>query len=61
MKPATTIATALLLLISILHLLRIVFQVKVVANDMVIPLWFSTVACIVFAFIAFMVWRENKR
>lgn len=61
MKPATTIATALLLLIAIGHLLRIIFQVKIVANDIVIPLWLSAIACIVLACIAFMVWRENKR
>ena len=60
MKPATGITIVLLILISIAHLLRLVFQVEIVANGMTIPMWASILGCIVPAALAVMVWRENK-
>jgi hypothetical protein len=58
-KPVTAVVAALLLLIAVAQLLRAVFQVKVVANGVVIPLWPSIVACIVFAALAYLLWREH--
>jgi membrane protein implicated in regulation of membrane protease activity len=61
MKPATTIVTIFLILVSIAHLLRLIFQVKVMANTVEIPMWMSAVACIVTAVLAAWLWRENKK
>lgn len=61
MKPATIITVMFLLLISIVHLLRLVFQVKVTANSFEIPMWMSIPACIVTAALAIWLWMENKK
>jgi uncharacterized membrane protein len=60
MKPAKTITVIFLLLVSMAHLLRLIFQVKVMANTVGIPMWMSAVACIVTAVLAAWLWRENN-
>jgi hypothetical protein len=60
MKPSATITMIFLLLVSAVHLLRLVFQWKVIANTVEIPLWMSAAACIVTAALAIWLWRENK-
>jgi hypothetical protein len=61
MKPATIIAVIFLLLVSIAHLLRLIFQVKVTANTFEIPMWMSVPACIVTAALAIWLWMGNKK
>jgi protein-S-isoprenylcysteine O-methyltransferase Ste14 len=61
MKPAQTITVIFLLLVSLVHLLRLVFQWKVTANTVVIPLWMSAAACIFTAALAIWLWQENKK
>lgn len=61
MKPATTIVAALLIVISIAHLLRLVFQVNIVINGSPIPLWASILGCIGSSLLAFFLWRENRK
>jgi hypothetical protein len=61
MKPSTIVTTIFLLLVSVVHLLRLIFQWKVVANNVEIPMWASAVACIVTALLAGWLWRENKK
>ena len=61
MKPVTTIVVILLSAISFGHLLRLIFQVSIIANGMNIPLWLSILGCIVPAVLAFMLWRENRK
>jgi hypothetical protein len=61
MKPVTTIVVILLSAISIAQLLRLIFQVNVVANGVTIPIWLSIFGCIVPAVLAFMLWRENRK
>jgi len=61
MKPVTTIVVILLSAISIAHLLRLFFQVDVVANGVNIPIWLSIFGCIVPAVLAFMLSRENRK
>jgi Na+/proline symporter len=50
-----------LIIISVAHLLRLLFQADIVINGMNIPMWVSIIACIVPAVLAVMLWRENKR
>ncbi len=47
MKPVTVIVVILLSAISIAQLLRLIFQVDIVANGVTIPLWLSIFGCIV--------------
>ena len=61
MKPVTTIVAILLMAISIAHLLRLIFQVNIVANGVNIPIWLSIVGCIIPAVLAFMLWWENRK
>jgi hypothetical protein len=61
MKPATTITVIFLLMVSILHLLRLVLQVTVMTNLFVVPMWMSVPACIVTAGLAIWLWKENKK
>lgn len=60
MKPATTIAIILFLLIATAHLLRLIFHVQIIAGDITIPMWPSIIGCIILAFLAVMLWRENR-
>ena len=58
-NPPRFAAVVLLFLISLGQLLRLVFQVKVIANGIVIPLWGSGIACVVAVILAVMLWRES--
>jgi hypothetical protein len=61
MRPSTAIAVIFLLLVSITHLLRFIFQVKVTVNTAEIPMWMSVPACIVTAALAIWLFIENKK
>jgi hypothetical protein len=61
MKPATTITVIFLLIVSIMHLLRLIFQVNVITNLFEVPMWMSVPACIVTAGLAIWLWKENKK
>ncbi len=61
MKPASTITALFLLLISVIHLLRLIFQVRVTVNTIELPLWMSVPACAVTASLAIWLFIENKK
>ncbi len=61
MKPANLTATVLLASVSLAHLCRLVFGVRVTAADTVIPMWVSGVAFLVAGAAAFMLWRGARR
>ena len=61
MKPATTITVIFLLIVSMVHLLRLILQVKVTTNLFEVPMWMSVPACIVTAGLAVWLWKENKK
>jgi hypothetical protein len=61
MKPATTIVTILLVGISAAHLLRLIFQVEIVAAGFHIPVWLSIFGFIIPLVLALLLWREDKR
>jgi hypothetical protein len=61
MKLSTTITVIFLILVSIVHLLRLILQVKVTANTFEIPMWMSVPACIVTAALAIWLFIENKK
>lgn len=59
MKPVTNISAFLLALISLGHLLRVIFGWEVAINQTVIPVWPSWVVILLFGFLAFSLWRES--
>jgi hypothetical protein len=61
MKPAALVTTIFLSLVSLAQLLRFVLRVEVVAGGMVVPLWWSAVACVFTGTLAFLLWRESRR
>jgi hypothetical protein len=61
MKTSTVVTVIFLLIVSFVHLLRLIFQTKVMAGTAEIPLWMSAAACIATAALAAWLWRENKK
>ena len=61
MKPVTTIVVIILVTISIAQLLRLIFQVEIIAAGFYIPVWLSIFGFIVPLVLALLLWRENKR
>jgi hypothetical protein len=60
MKPSIIVAAIFLLIVSAVHLLRLIFQIKVTMADAVIPMWMSAAACVATAVLAIWLWRENR-
>jgi len=61
MKPAALIATILLALVALGHLLRLVFRIEVIVEGGTVPMWLSVFGCLVPAGLAWMLWRESRR
>jgi hypothetical protein len=61
MKPSTTITAVFLLIVSIGHLLRLIFQVKVMANSVELPMWASIPICVITIGLAVWLFLENKK
>jgi uncharacterized membrane protein len=61
MKPSVKVVITFLLIVSTAHLLRLIFQAKVMLNNTVIPMWMSAAAGIVTALLALWLLRENKK
>jgi len=60
MKPFTIIAVIFFAIISILHVLRLIFGWEANINGMTIPMWISILGALVSAVLAVMVWKEKK-
>jgi hypothetical protein len=61
MKTSTAVAAIFLVIVSLVHLLRVILQWKVTINTAEIPIWMSIVACIATAALAIWIWTENKK
>jgi hypothetical protein len=61
MKPVTTIVVIILIVISMAHLLRLIFQVEIIAAGFHIPVWLSIFGFIVPLVLALLLWRENTK
>ncbi|MGZ6237243.1 MAG: hypothetical protein ACXWMJ_07985 [Syntrophales bacterium] len=59
MKPFTVIAIVIFSLMSMVHILRLIYGWEVVLNGIQIPLWMSAIAAVVLGVVAFMLWRES--
>jgi hypothetical protein len=61
MKSSTTITLIFLLLVSAANLLALIFQVKVTANTVEIPIWMHVLECIFAIVLASWLFIENKK
>jgi len=61
MKSSVVVTAIFLLVVSIVHLIRLILQWEVTVDTFDIPLWMSAAACIVTAVLAFWLWKENKK
>jgi hypothetical protein len=61
MKASTIITVIFLFLVSAAHLLRLVFQVQIVAATVAIPMWMSLAAFIFTAALAIWLWMDNRK
>ena len=61
MKPSIIVTSIFLLLIAILHVLRLIFQVRVMAGDYEVPMWMSIPAAIVTAAMSLWLLHDNKK
>jgi hypothetical protein len=60
MKPVTNISAFLLALISLGHLLRLIFAWGITINQTAIPMWPSMVVFLLFGSLAVLLWRESR-
>ena len=61
MKPFTTLAVFLFSLISLVHILRLIFRWEIVAAGWVIPLWVSIPGFLITGGLALLIWKEMRR
>jgi hypothetical protein len=59
-KPFTTIAVFVFMLVALIQALRLVLGWDVTVNGISIPPWASVIAIAVAATLAFKVWREMR-
>lgn len=52
MKPSVVVVAIVLLIVSLVHLIRAIFQWPVTVKNFRIPIWVSVAACIVTAILA---------
>jgi hypothetical protein len=60
-KPFTTMASVLLLVVALAHVLRLALGWQVTIGDAFIPMWVSGVAAVIAASIAVLLWREARK
>lgn len=61
MKPFTIFSVLVFSIVSVLHMLRLVFGWEVSVEGWVVPMWISVPGFAVAALLAFMLWRESHR
>ena len=59
MRIGSLIAMIFLVIVSFLHLLRLIFGLDFTVGDVSIPMWASYVAVVGSGLIAFLLWRER--
>jgi len=61
MRPTNFAASVLLAIVSLAHLLRLIFGIQVTVADRYIPMWVSAVAFVVAGSLAVLLWRREPR
>jgi hypothetical protein len=61
MKPFTTAAVIVFLVVAIVQLVRVIEGWDITIDGFHVPMWASVVACALAMLLAVTVWRENRR
>jgi len=61
MKASAIIAVIFLLMVSVAHLIRLIFQAQIMVNNFAVPMWMSAAACIFTAALAIWLWTDNRK
>jgi hypothetical protein len=61
MKPISLIVSLLLFLMAILHLLRMMFLVRVIIGGWSVPMWTSLIACFVSLVLSALLFNEGRK
>ncbi len=61
MKPFTTVAVVIFLVIAVLHFLRLFFHWQITINGAIVPIWTSIPGLIITGVLAIMLRREAKK
>jgi hypothetical protein len=61
MRPSIIFTAVVLLLIAIFHVLRLIFQVRVIAGNYEVPMWMSITAAVFTAGLALWLLQNNKK
>ena len=60
MKTGSFVAMIFLVLVAIAHILRVIWQVEVIAGGYYLPMWMSYAAVILTAVLAGAMWNEHR-
>ena len=61
MKPATAIAIVFIGIVSLAHLLRLIFQLDIIVAGKAVPIWMSGVAFLATGALAIGLWAEHRK
>ncbi|HNQ77136.1 MAG TPA: hypothetical protein PK747_05980 [Acidobacteriota bacterium] len=61
MKRSVVLAMIILTIVSLAHLLRVIFRLEVVVGGAEVPLWMSVVGFLFAGGIAAYLWFENRK
>ena len=61
MKPASAVCVFLLSIISIAHVLRLIYRTEIVIGATPLPMGVSVLAALISAALAGWLWREQRR
>jgi hypothetical protein len=61
MKPAAFLSACFLALVSLGHLLRVVYSIRLVVGDVTVPMSLSVLATLGTGVLAVLLWREQRR
>jgi hypothetical protein len=61
MKPFTTLAILVFILVALAHLYRLVRGLDIVVQGHALPQWISIVGLVLAAVLAVMLWRESRQ
>jgi len=60
MKLFTRIGICVFLIVSLLHLIRVIFGLQMIVGTLTIPVWASILGFVLALYLSIMLYKENK-
>jgi hypothetical protein len=60
MTKTTLVATTLLALVAVAHVVRLIFKAEATIGGATVPMWASVLAAVVAGGVAVQLWREHR-